>query len=95
LGIVIALLMVGLGVRIYSPNPWYTPLVFILFGTIAGLLLGGFAPLGPHDYRLIDARRQSRGERRWLVVVHARDRTEERMARDVLNGLSEVVTSTF
>jgi hypothetical protein len=95
LGILAALVMIVVGVGIFARNPWYTIMAFSFFGAVAGLLIAGLAALRPDHDRMIATARESAGNGNWLVVVHARDSDEERMARDVLRGISDRVVGTL
>lgn len=95
IGIVVALLLILLGIELFSANPFYSVLVFGFFGAIAGLLLGGLLSLRPDHDRLIAAARTTGHEGRWFVLVHARDHAEERRATDALRRSSDTVVRTL
>jgi hypothetical protein len=94
-GIAIGLLLVAIGVEIFTWNPLYMLLVFGFFGAIAGLLLGGFVALRPDHDRLITWVKTSARGGHWFVLVHARDHQEERRAKDALQALSGKVVGTL
>lgn len=95
IGLAIGLLLILLGIELFVSNPFYTILVFAFFGTIAGLLLGGLVALRPDHDRLISSAKRSERTGRWFVLVHARDRAEEREARQALLARSDTVVRTL
>jgi hypothetical protein len=95
LGIAIALALILLGIDLFVLSWGYTLLVFGFFGAIAGLLLAGLVSLRPDHDRLVAVARTSARDDCWYVVVHARNRSEGRRARDVLSRISDDVVTTL
>ncbi|MDT8386572.1 MAG: hypothetical protein RQ736_03610 [Thiogranum sp.] len=95
LGLLIASILVTTDIRAFTSNPLYTYGVLAGFGTIGGLLLGGFFTLRP-DHDVVTAWVQDAARSgQWFVVVHARDHDEEQRARDVLKDMSDNVVGTL
>jgi hypothetical protein len=95
LGLLVGLLLVTSGIRLFEWNPSYTFLVFGFFGAIAGLLLGGLVSLRPDHAQLAGWAKDAADDDRWIVLVHARDQDQARKARDALKVMSGRVAGTL
>jgi hypothetical protein len=95
LGLILAAVLVLSGNAAAASSPFYTLLVFVFFGGIFGMLLGGLIALRPdHDPMIARVERAAR-KGRWSVVVHARDHDEEHRAKEALDQMSNRVTETL
>ncbi len=69
--------------------------VFVAFGTVGGLMLGGLVSLRPDHDLYINKVYDALGEGRSAVVVHAFSRQQNAQAEDLLKGASGEVVSTL
>ena len=88
-------LMYSLGIQFIVQSPWAASLIFMSYGTIAGLFLGGLVVLRPDHDRYIQAARDAASVGRASVIVHAFSRDQAATAGDLLRKRGGEVTSTF
>jgi hypothetical protein len=98
-GVVVGLLvfaaMMWMDVPAISRSPWMSFPIFVVFGGIFGLLVGGLVSLRPDHDRYVLATQEAMAERRTTVVVHALSTEQARRAAKVLSGLGAQVTRTL
>lgn len=98
-GVVVGLLvfaaMMWLDVPAIAASPWISFIIFVVFGAIAGLLLGGLVSLRPDHDRYVLATQEAAARRQATVVVHALSADQADHAARVLSGLGADVTRTL
>lgn len=70
LGVLLYLGFVVAGSAAVTSTPAMGMVVFVFFGGVFGLLVGGLLTLRPDHYRVISAVRRAIGKGRWAVVIH-------------------------
>ena len=70
-------------------------LVFVFFGLIGGLLLGGLVSLRPDPDRMVEATREALEAGQTTVVVHAYSAEQRAQAAEFLRASGGNVTSTL
>lgn len=98
-GVVVGLLafaaMMWLGVPAIAASPWISFVVFVVFGGMAGLLLGGLVSLRPDHDPYVLATREAAAKGQATVIVHALSADQADRAARVLSGLGANVTRTL
>lgn len=94
-GVALFVVMLAMGVPFVSRSPVAAGLVALFFGTVAGLLWGGFVSIRPDHDPYIHATRDAMAAGRTTVVVHALSRDELERARDLLAARGADITRTM
>lgn len=94
-GIALFVVMMAMGVPFVARSPVAAGLVALFFGTVAGLLWGGFVSIRPDHDPYIHATHDAMAAGRTTVVVHALSRDELERARDLLSGRGASITRTM
>ena len=98
-GVVVGLLafaaMMWLDVPAIAASPWISFVIFVVFGGIAGLMLGGLVSLRPDHDRYVLATQEAAANNRTTVVVHALSADQADHAARVISGLGADVTRTL
>lgn len=95
LGGLLWLVLRMIGVTLIMTTGWITLAMFIVFGAMFGLMLGGLVTLRPDHDAYIRRVREAMGEGRSAVVVHAFDTDQRDAARKLLEQRSGEVVSTL
>lgn len=94
LGAIAGLYLPLTGPALFADSPGFTLLVCVLFGMIAGLLMGGFIASRPlKSHATVSAADTARGEN-WAVVVRCRSNTQYETAMHELQTAANKVTPT-
>jgi len=88
-------LLMWLGVTIVVSSPVVSAVVFVFFGAVGGLMLGGVVSLRPDQDRYVQAAQDAIADHRTTVVVHALSAGQADQAADILSGLGAEVTRTL
>lgn len=98
-GVVVGLLvfaaMMWMDVPAIAASPWTSFAIFVVFGGIAGLLVGGLVSLRPDHDRYVLATQEAMAEHKTTVLVHALSPEQGDRAARVLAGLGAKVTRTL
>lgn len=94
-GLVVAATLLLLGVDFARSSPYYTVILAAAFGTVGGLMLGGFVSLRPDHDVLINKVEDAAHHGHWAVVVHPANHAQEVRARDVIAHSHGQLTHTF
>jgi len=87
--------LMWLGVTLIASSALISGVVFVFFGGVAGLMLGGLVALRPDQDGYVLATQDAIADRRSTVVVHALSGEEADRAAAVLSGLGAEVTRTL
>lgn len=94
-GLLVFALMMWLDVPAISASPWTSFVIFVVFGGIAGLLVGGLVSLRPDHDRYVLATQEAIDERKATVIVHALSPEQAESAARVLSRLGANITRTL
>lgn len=93
-GLIVGVILLATGAPLFAGSPWYTLGTLAVFGAIGGMLVAGLISMRPnHDHLLLWVKSATR-KGCWFVLVHARDRDQEREAQELLKGMSDKVMVT-
>ncbi len=89
----VALLMIDVPALVYSPL--YGIVILGVLGALLGLMVGGLISLRPdHDLMILRAKEVT-GKGRWFLVVHAKNLSQQRSAKSILNQVSDDVVASL
>jgi hypothetical protein len=94
-GLVLFVVLWSSGVPYVVGSPWAAAAVAIVFGAIAGLLLGGLVLLRPDHSPYIEAARRAREEGQTTIIVHALSAAQRARAAKFLGRCGGSVTQTL
>lgn len=84
-GLLLFLILAASGIPFIAQNPLWAGPVFVAFGGVAGLLLGGFYTLRPDHTVYISRAKSALRKGRFVVAIHARGRDQLNEAKRYLN----------
>ncbi len=94
-GLLVFAVMMWMDVPAIATSPWTAFAIFVVFGGIGGLLLGGLVSLRPDHDSYVLATQEAMADRKTTVVVHALSAEQADRAASVLTGLGAKVTRTL
>ena len=94
-GLFVFAAMMWLDVPAIVASPWMSFGLFVFFGAIAGLLVGGLVSLRPDHDRYVLATQEAMDENKTTVLVHALSSEQADRAGDFLSRLGAKVTRTL
>ncbi len=95
LGVLLYLGFVVAGSAAVTSTPAMGLVVFVFFGGVSGLLLGGLLTLRPDHYRVISTVRRAIRKGRWAVVIHPVTQAQIDQALSELRSRSDQVVRSL
>lgn len=95
LGFVLASIVSTIGPTFAQSSPVLTYLALGMIGSFFGLFVAGAVTLRPDHDPLINETVEATRNNQWALVVQARDRGDQKRARQLLKPIAISVTDTF
>lgn len=95
IGLLLYAWLYSIGQQMVVSSPVVAFIVFLNFGTVFGLIVGGFIALRPDHVKLITSVRSALSNNRWALVLHPVNPAQVQAAKDLLMASGAETLSTF